>query len=105
MGMFIEFKEFVMCGNVIDFVVGVVIGVVFGKIVMVLVEKIIMLLLGYLIGCVDFFSLVWMLLLVWFGLDGKEILVVVVGYGDFINIVIQFVIVVFVIFIVVKVIN
>lgn len=49
-----EFCEFVMCGNVVDLVVGVIIGVVFGKIVSSLVADIIMPPLGLLIGGIDF---------------------------------------------------
>lgn len=105
MGMLTEFKEFAMRGNVIDLAVGVVIGAAFGKIVTALVEKIIMPPLGYLIGRVDFSSLAWTLSPAHLGPDGKEIPAVVVGYGDFINTIIQFVIVAFAIFIVVKAIN
>lgn len=105
MGMLTEFKEFAMRGNVIDLAVGVVIGAAFGKIVTALVEKIIMPPLGYLIGRVDFSSLAWTLSPAHLGPDGKEIPAVVVGYGDFINTVIQFLIVAFAIFIVVKAIN
>lgn len=52
--MFKEFKEFVLCGNVLDLVVGVIIGVVFGKIVMFFVNDIIMLLIGLLLVGIDF---------------------------------------------------
>lgn len=61
MGMFTEFKEFAMRGNVIDLAVGVVIGAAFGKIVTALVDKIIMPPLGWLIGRVDFSQLAWTL--------------------------------------------
>lgn len=102
MGMFTEFKEFAMRGNVIDLAVGVVIGAAFGKIVTALVDKIIMPPLGWLIGRVDFSQLAWTLAPARLGPDGKEIPAVVIGYGDFLNTLVQFVIVAFAIFLVVK---
>jgi large conductance mechanosensitive channel len=103
--MITEFKEFAMRGNVIDLAVGVVIGAAFGKIVTALVDKIIMPPLGWLIGRVDFSQLAWTLAPARLGADGKEIPAVVIGYGDFLNTLVQFVIVAFAIFLVVKVIN
>jgi len=103
--MFTEFKEFAMRGNVIDLAVGVVIGAAFGKIVTALVDKIIMPPLGWLIGRVDFSQLAWTLAPARLAPDGKEIPAVVIGYGDFLNTLVQFVIVAFAIFLVVKVIN
>jgi large conductance mechanosensitive channel len=105
MGMISEFKEFAMRGNVIDLAVGVVIGAAFGKIVTSLVDKVIMPPIGWLIGRVDFSNLVWELSPAKLGADGKEIPAVVIGYGDFINTVIQFVIVAFAIFMLIKVLN
>ncbi|WP_447595377.1 large-conductance mechanosensitive channel protein MscL [Stenotrophomonas rhizophila] len=105
MGMFTEFKEFAMRGNVIDLAVGVVIGAAFGKIVTALVDKIIMPPLGWLIGRVDFSQLAWTLAPARLAPDGKEVPAVVIGYGDFLNTLVQFVIVAFAIFLVVKVIN
>ena len=105
MGMMTEFKEFAMRGNVIDLAVGVVIGGAFGKIVTSLVDKVIMPPLGMLIGKVDFSSLAIELAPASVGVDGKEIPAVMLGYGDFINTVVQFVIVAFAIFMLVKVIN
>lgn len=105
MGMISEFKEFAMRGNVIDLAVGVVIGGAFGKIVTSLVDKVIMPPLGLLIGKVDFSNLVWTLADAKIGADGKEIPAVVIGYGDFINTLIQFVIVAFAIFMVIKALN
>jgi len=103
--MITEFKEFAMRGNVIDLAVGVVIGAAFGKIVTALVDKIIMPPLGWLIGRVDFSQLAWTLAPARLAPDGKEIPAVVIGYGDFLNTLVQFVIVAFAIFLVVKVIN
>ena len=105
MGMISEFKEFAMRGNVIDLAVGVVIGAAFGKIVTSLVDKVIMPPIGMLVGNVDFSSLAWTLAPAKIGADGKEIPAVVIGYGDFINTPIQFVIVAFAIFMLVKVVN
>ncbi|MGB3394252.1 MAG: large-conductance mechanosensitive channel protein MscL [Stenotrophomonas sp.] len=105
MGMIAEFKEFAMRGNVIDLAVGVVIGGAFGKIVSSLVDKVIMPPLGWLIGNVDFSDLAWTLAPAKLAADGSEIPAVVIGYGDFINTLIQFVIVAFAIFMLVKVVN
>jgi len=105
MGMMAEFKEFAMRGNVIDLAVGVVIGGAFGKIVSSLVDKVIMPPIGWLIGNVDFSDLVWTLAPAKVAADGSEIPAVVIGYGDFINTLIQFVIVAFAIFMLVKVVN
>ena len=97
-----EFKEFISKGNVIDLAVGVIIGASFGKIITSLVDDLIMPPLGYLLGGVDF-------------ADKKIVLVaadtvnkveeVAVRYGNFINTLIQFLIVAFCIFGVIKAIN
>jgi len=105
MGILTEFKEFAMRGNVIDLAVGVVIGAAFGKIVTALVDKIIMPPLGWLIGRVDFSQLAWTLSPARVAEDGTEIPAVVIGYGDFLNTLVQFIIVAFAIFLVVKMIN
>ncbi len=105
MGFITEFKEFATRGNVVDLAVGVVIGAAFGKIVTSLVEKIIMPPIGWAIGQVDFSDLAWTLAPARLAADGTEIPAVVIGYGSFINTVIQFIIVAFAIFLVVKVIN
>lgn len=100
MGMISEFKEFAMRGNVIDLAVGVVIGAAFGKIVTALVENVIMPPIGLLIGKVDFSDLTWTLA---GASEGKE--AVVIGYGEFINTIIQFIIVAFAIFMLIKALN
>lgn len=105
MGMISEFKEFAMRGNVIDLAVGVVIGGAFGKIVSSLVDKVIMPPIGWLVGSVDFSDLAWTLAPAKVAADGSEIPAVVIGYGDFINTIIQFIIVAFAIFMLVKVVN
>lgn len=97
-----EFKEFAMRGSVVDLAVGVVIGGAFGKIVTSLVNDIIMPPVGYLTGGVDFASLKYVLK------DANEAAgteEVAVGYGNFVNVIIQFLIVAFCIFLVIKGIN
>ncbi|MCX7557202.1 large-conductance mechanosensitive channel protein MscL [Xanthomonadaceae bacterium JHOS43] len=100
-----EFKDFAMRGNVIDLAVGVVIGGAFGKIVSSLVDQVIMPPIGWLIGGVDFSS--WVITLKEAGVDaaGAAVPAVVIGIGEFINTLIQFIIIAFAIFLVVKVIN
>ena len=105
MGMLGEFKEFAMRGNVIDLAVGVVIGAAFGKIVTALVDKVIMPPLGLLIGGVDFAKLGIVLKEATVDAAGKEVPAVVLAYGEFINAIVQFVIVAFATFLVVKAIN
>ena len=105
MGMIAEFREFAMRGNVIDLAVGVVIGAAFGKIVTALVDKVIMPPLGLLIGGVDFAKLGIVLKEATVDAAGKEVPAVVLAYGEFINAVIQFIIVAFAIFLVVKAFN
>jgi large conductance mechanosensitive channel len=105
MGMMSEFKEFAMRGNVVDLAVGVVIGGAFGKIVGSLVDQIIMPPIGILTGGVDFSALKWVLKP---GDDSDpkhKIAEVAIGYGAFLNTVLQFIIIAFAIFIVVKAIN
>ncbi|MFZ5635010.1 MAG: large-conductance mechanosensitive channel protein MscL [Pseudomonadota bacterium] len=105
MGMMSEFKEFAMKGNVVDLAVGVVIGASFGKIVTALVDKVIMPPIGLLIGGVDFSK--WAIILKEATVDaaGKEVPAVVLGIGEFINSIVQFMILAFAIFLVVKAIN
>ena len=105
MGMMTEFKDFAMRGNVIDLAVGVVIGASFGKIVSALVDKVIMPPLGWLIGGVDFSKMAIVLEEASVDAAGKEVPAVVLAYGELINALVQFVIVAFAIFLVVKAIN
>jgi len=105
MGMMTEFKEFAMRGNVIDLAVGEVIGAAFGKIVTALVDKVIMPPLGLLIGGVDFSKMAIVLKDATVDAAGKDVPAVVLAYGEFINALVQFVIVAFAIFLVVKAIN
>ena len=88
-----EFKEFVMRGNVMDLAVAVIIGGAFGKIVSSLVSDIIMPLIGLIIGGIDFSGLA-------FTLGNAK-----VTYGNFINNMIDFLIIALVIFLMIKAIN
>jgi large conductance mechanosensitive channel len=94
-----EFKEFAMKGNVIDLAVGVVIGAAFGKIVTALVADVIMPPFGLIIGGINFTDLAIRL-----GVDpaGKPVLL---KYGDFGQTILEFLIVAFVIFLLIKGIN
>ena len=105
MGMISEFKEFIARGNVIDLAVGVVIGGAFGKIVTSFVDKIIMPPIGLLVGGVDFSK--WAITLKAATVDaaGKEVPAVMLGIGDFLNTIIQFLIIALAIFMVVKAVN
>jgi large conductance mechanosensitive channel len=102
MGLVKEFRDFAMKGNVVDMAVGVIIGGAFGKIVGSLVEKVMMPPIGYLMNGVDFKDKSYVLLKAGEGGAKSD---VVIGYGDFINTVIQFVIVAFCLFMVIKAMN
>ncbi|MGN6638318.1 MAG: large-conductance mechanosensitive channel protein MscL [Mucilaginibacter sp.] len=97
-----EFKEFAMRGNVVDLAVGVIIGAAFGKIVTSLVNDIIMPPIGYLTGGIDFKNLK---VLIKQGDPTKKIADVTINYGNFVNTIIEFLIIAFCIFMMVKVIN
>jgi large conductance mechanosensitive channel len=104
-----EFKEFIARANVIDLAVAVIIGVAFGKIVTSLVEGIIMPPIGLLLGKVDFASLFYVLdsskgVPVSLA-DAKAKAIPVIAYGAFINDVVNFVIIAFVIFLLIKIVN
>lgn len=105
MSMIGEFKEFAIKGNVIDLAVGVVIGGAFGKVVSALVDKVIMPPIGLLIGGVDFASLGITLREATVDASGEQVPAVVLGYGEFINAIVQFLIVAWAIFLLVKAIN
>lgn len=102
-----EFKDFAVKGNVIDLAVGVIIGGAFGKIVTALVNDMIMPVIGLLIGKVDFTNL-------FISLDGvkysslaaaQEVGAPTLNYGIFINTIIEFIIISFSIFIVIRQLN
>lgn len=109
MGLIKEFKEFAMRGNVVDLAVGVIIGVAFGKIVTSMVNDILMPPIGKAMGGVNFSDL-------FINLEpgkgtfqslkaAKDAGVAVIAYGSFINTVIDFTIVAFCIFVVIKAMN
>lgn len=102
-----DFKEFVLRGNVMDLAVGVIIGAAFGKVVSSLVEDVIMPPIGRMLGHVDFSNL-------FINLGDKSVDTVAaakaagiptINYGIFLNTVISFVIVAFVVFVLIQQIN
>ena len=111
--MFAEFKKFVARGNVIDLAVGVVIGAAFGAIVTQLTEGVIMPLIGWIFGDIDFSN--WFLLLgdIPANYEGaidnyaelKEAGVAMIGYGALITAAINFLLVAFALFILVRSVN
>ena len=103
MGIFSEFREFIARGNVIDLAVGVIIGASFNKIVDSLVNQVVMPPIGLLTGGMDFSKLEWVLRADDPATKASEL--VAIQYGAFINTLIQFLIVAWVIFIMVKLIN
>ncbi len=105
MGLMKEFKEFAVKGNALDMAVGIIIGAAFGKIVNSLVNDVIMPPIGMLLGGVDFKDLALTLKAASVGADGKAIEAVQMRYGLFLNNVIDFLIVAFTIFMVIRFIN
>jgi large conductance mechanosensitive channel len=102
-----EFKEFAMKGNVLDMAIGIIIGAAFGKIVSSLVGDVIMPPIGLLLGKIDFSTL-------FINLSGqpyaslaqaKTAGAATINYGTFINTVIDFIIVAFVIFLLIRQVN
>jgi len=105
MGFFKEFKEFAAKGNVVDMAVGIIIGGAFGKIIASLVNDVIMPPIGVLIGGVDFANLKLVLKQASVDAAGKEIPAVAVNYGSLVNTVVNFLIIAFAIFMVIKAMN
>ncbi|HUO11827.1 MAG TPA: large-conductance mechanosensitive channel protein MscL [Caulobacteraceae bacterium] len=100
--MFKEFREFIARGNVIDLATAVIIGGAFGKIVTSFVDQIVMPPIGLLLGRVDFSQLKWVLQ----PADPvKKTAEVAMGYGAFFDTIIQFLIVAFVVFVMVRMLN
>jgi large conductance mechanosensitive channel len=98
--MMAEFKKFAMRGNVVDMAVGIVIGAAFGKIVSSLVKDVLMPPIGMLMGGVDFTSLAIEL-----KAATEQAEAVTINYGIFIQTVLDFLIIAFAIFMVVKAMN
>ena len=110
MSMMKEFKEFAVKGNVMDLAVGVIIGAAFGKIVDSIVGDLIMPIIGAIFGKLDFSSLFVVLGNVPAGtamnLDAlKKAGVPVLAYGNFITVAVNFIILAFIVFLMVKQIN
>ena len=100
MGMMQEFKQFAMRGNVVDMAVGIIIGGAFGKIVSSFVADVVMPPIGLIIGGVDFTNL-------WITLKAAtaDTAAVTLNYGKFIQSVVDFTIIAFAIFMMIKVMN
>ena len=105
--MFKEFKEFALKGNVLDLAIGVIIGAAFGKIVASLVDDVLMPVIGWIVGGLDFSNYYLALA------DGITAVSyaeakaqgAVLGYGQFLTIAINFLIIAWVLFLVVKAVN
>jgi large conductance mechanosensitive channel len=100
MSLIKEFKEFAVRGNVVDMAVGIIVGAAFGKIVSSMVADVVMPPIGVLVGGVDFSDLAITLRAATEGAPA-----VVIAYGKFIQTIIDFTIIAFVIFLVIKGIN
>jgi large conductance mechanosensitive channel len=100
-----EFRDFAMRGNVVDLAVGVIIGGAFGKIVSALVDKVMMPPLGLLLGGIDFADKKLVLAQAVMEADKVVQPEVAIGYGEFINTMIQFIIVAWALFLVIKAMN
>jgi large conductance mechanosensitive channel len=100
MSLLKEFKSFAMRGNVVDMAVGIIIGASFGKIISSLVNDVIMPPIGALIGGMDFSSLSLTVISASPGSAG-----VIIKYGMFINMVIDFIIVAFAMFVIIQAMN
>jgi len=105
MGLIKEFKEFAMRGNVLDMAVGIVIGGAFGKIVSSFVEDILMPPIGVLMGGVNFSDL--KVVFKQAVMDGENVVTpeVALRYGNFIQVIFDFLIIAFAIFMLIKAVN
>lgn len=106
MGMLQEFKAFAMRGNVVDMAVGIIIGAAFGKIVSSLVADVVTPPLGLLIGGIDFSGLAITMKAAMLNPDGSILHpAVTINYGRFIQATVDFIIVAFAIFMMIKLMN
>lgn len=106
MSMMKEFKEFAMKGNLVDMALAFVMGAAFGKVVSGFIDGIVMPLVGKLVAGVDFASLKYVLSEAQMDASGKVIAAEAsIKYGEFINIIINFILVAFVMFIIIKAMN
>ncbi len=97
MSMIKEFQQFALKGNVLDMAVGIIIGSAFGKIISSLVEDIIMPPIGLLMGGMDFSNLKFVI-----KEAAENVPAVAIKYGAFINVIINFTIVAFAMFMLIK---
>ena len=104
MGFIDEFKQFAIKGNMVDMAVGIIMGGAFGTIVSSLVNDVMMPPIGMLIGGIDFSKLALVLKPATV-VDGKDVAAVAISYGKFINAMISFIIVAWVLFMVIKAMN
>ena len=102
-----EFKEFIARGNVMDLAVGIIIGAAFGKIVTSFVNDVLMPPIGLLLGKVDFSNMFLSLSGQQFATlaDAQKAGAPVIAYGSFVNTIVDFIIVAFAIFLVIKQVN
>ena len=105
MGMIKEYKEFISKGNVVDLAVGVVIGGAFGKIISSLVNDIVMPPIGYMLKGINFRDLKIVLTQASTDAAGVVTPEVAITYGNFIQVALEFLIIAWVIFLVVRTIN
>lgn len=102
-----EFKEFAMRGNVLDMAIGIILGVAFGKVVTALVANVIMPPIGMLLGRVDFSNFFINLTVTHYATlaEAKKAGAAVIAYGAFVNTIIEFFIVAFAVFLIVRQVN
>lgn len=105
MGMIKEFKEFAVKGNMVDLAVGIIIGGAFGKVVTSIVSDVLMPPLGYLIGGINFTDIKIHLKAPAIDLTGKAAQEVTINIGNFIQSLVDFTIIAFAVFLLVKGIN
>jgi len=105
MGLLTEFRDFAVKGNALDMAVGIIIGAAFNKIVTSLVNDVIMPPIGMLLGGVDFKYLEVVLKKATTSAAGEPVAAVAIRYGLFLNTLIDFLIVAFTIFMVIRTIN
>lgn len=105
MKMFQEFREFAMRGNVLDMAVGIIIGAAFGRVVTSFVADVLMPPIGLLVGGVDFTGLRFLLKPAI--MEGEKLITpaVTINYGVFIQVVIDFLIIAFAVFMMIKAMN
>ena len=105
-GFLAEFRQFIARGNVLDMAVGVIIGGAFGKISTSLVNDILMPLLSLLTGGADFSQWQWVLREAVYDAGGSEVrAAVAINYGSFLSTILDFLIIAFAVFLMIKTIN